>query len=117
MVELIIPAASLVMVGALLAWLAHASDQQHLGRNGAVGIRTRATLRSDAAWAAGHRAAVPLTRLSAWASWLGAGTTIALLALDQVWAWMPLVAGYVAMFGLLMAATVQANRAARETVG
>ena len=33
-----------------------------VGRNRAVGIRTRATQRSDAAWRAGHAAALPVTR-------------------------------------------------------
>ncbi|WP_407643848.1 SdpI family protein [Enteractinococcus helveticum] len=32
---------------------------QRLGRNAAVGIRSSATMKSDAAWNAGHRAAWP----------------------------------------------------------
>ncbi|QBJ20555.1 SdpI family protein [Kocuria marina subsp. indica] len=33
-----------------------------MGRNGAVGIRTKATQRSDEAWRAGHAAAFPVVR-------------------------------------------------------
>ncbi len=113
----IIPAVSLGLVAALLSWLAHASERGQLGRNGAVGIRTSATMRSDAAWDAGHRAAASLTRWSAWSSWLGCIGAITLASMNHPWVWLPLVAGYLAMFTLLMAATTRANRAAREAIG
>lgn len=40
-------------------WQANPQRMQRLGRNAAVGIRSSATMNSDAAWHAGHRAAWP----------------------------------------------------------
>lgn len=68
---------SLVVAVALLAAaigaVAGASSRGTLARNDAVGIRTKATKSSDAAWDAGHRAAVPAMRATAW---FGAATVL-----------------------------------------
>ena len=51
----------LVVAGAALLWTAWTGSQRRLRRNWFVGIRTRATMRSDQAWAAAHEeAAGPL---------------------------------------------------------
>ncbi|MGW9112141.1 SdpI family protein [Microbacterium sp. NPDC055683] len=47
------------IVGVVMALLIGPSRRGDLERNGRIGIRTRHTLASDAAWDAGHRAAVP----------------------------------------------------------
>jgi len=49
------------MVLAVGVWLITLTAARgRLGANGAIGIRTPATQRSEEAWAAGHRAALPL---------------------------------------------------------
>jgi hypothetical protein len=47
----------LVACGGALLWTAWSGSQRRLRRNWFIGIRTRATLRSDEAWAAAHEAA------------------------------------------------------------
>ncbi|MFF3063337.1 SdpI family protein [Oerskovia sp. NPDC057915] len=48
----------IVAVALLVAWLAWLGATDRMTRNGLIGIRTPATQRSDAAWIAGHRAAL-----------------------------------------------------------
>lgn len=52
----------LVMVGGSYLVVAKQGAVGLIGRNGSVGIRTRKTQASDAAWDAAHRAAAPLVR-------------------------------------------------------
>jgi len=59
----------LAICGASLLWVSWLSARGQLKRNGAVGIRSGATMASDAAWMAGHRA-------SAWA--MAVGSTVVL---------------------------------------
>ncbi|CAL8900068.1 hypothetical protein KVA01_09990 [Kocuria varians] len=65
---------SSLMVVAILYGVTRAGATGGMGRNGAVGIRTRATKRSDDAWQAGHAAALPVVRV----------LCLALLVLDLV---------------------------------
>lgn len=44
------------IVGAVFLWLAWLMQNERLPRNGLVGMRTKATMASDAAWNASHRA-------------------------------------------------------------
>lgn len=46
-----------LIAGVALVWIGNSSRRGRLARNHLVGIRTSATLHSDAAWRAGHRAA------------------------------------------------------------
>ncbi|MCO1337401.1 hypothetical protein BJH93_00580 [Kocuria polaris] len=46
----------LMLVGCLLLWAGKSAAQGNIGRNRAIGIRTRWTLASDEAWEAGHQA-------------------------------------------------------------
>ncbi|MEV8157238.1 SdpI family protein [Kocuria salsicia] len=54
---------SVVVLG-ILFMVTRMGASGEMGRNGAVGIRTRATKRSDAAWRAGHAAALPVVRIA-----------------------------------------------------
>ncbi|MGW1145326.1 hypothetical protein ACWD6I_09765 [Streptomyces sp. NPDC002454] len=90
-----------------------------VGRNSAVGIRTRATTASDPAWAAGHAAAVPMLTATCRTGYAAGGAT---WAIGPAGAWggaggpavlvVPLV-GIVAVLALLAAAAVTADAAAR----
>lgn len=44
------------IIGAGFLWLAWLMQHERLPRNGLVGMRTKATMASDAAWNASHRA-------------------------------------------------------------
>lgn len=57
---------TMVGTGWLLIWMARAAADGRLGRNQVAGIRIPSTMRSDAAWLAGHRAAENPTRLAGW---------------------------------------------------
>lgn|GEM_PF-2394708 len=48
-----------IVVSIYTRWQANPQRMQGLGRNAAIGIRSSATMKSDAAWNAGHRAAWP----------------------------------------------------------
>ncbi|WP_152608340.1 SdpI family protein [Kocuria rhizophila] len=52
---------SVVVLG-ILFMVTRLGASGDMGRNGAVGIRTKATQRSDAAWRTGHAAALPVAR-------------------------------------------------------
>ncbi|MDF1705848.1 MAG: SdpI family protein [Aeromicrobium sp.] len=115
MEALILPAASLVSVALLLGWCAGASRAGTLERNALIGIRTRATMASDAAWAAGHHAAEPALRAAAWACG-AAGLVGTVLAIVGTWlAGVAVGAGYGALLVMLVLATARASRAARAT--
>ena len=58
--------ALMVGTGWLLIWMARAAADGRLKRNQFAGIRIPSTMRSDAAWLAGHRAAENPTRLAGW---------------------------------------------------
>lgn len=66
----------LCAAGVSAAVLTRRAADGRLGRSHLAGIRTRSTLRSDAAWRAGHAAAVPLSDLPG-----GAFVTSGLLSL------------------------------------
>ena len=53
----------LFMTGGTYLMIAKQGALGLIGRNGAIGIRTRKTQASDAAWDAAHRAAAPLMRM------------------------------------------------------
>lgn len=112
------PALGLLLIALLVGTLDTTVRRGALTRNTSLGIRTSATLASDAAWAAGHRAASPYTRAAAIAS---AVLAVALLAaafvvpadLTAVPVLAVVLTSYGITVGLLFAGTRVANRAAR----
>ncbi len=91
-----------------------------LSNNGVFGIRTKATRSSDAAWEAGHLAAVPVIRVGYWLaySWFAMVVVLAIV-LQATVKQSPLpfllaAVGLVLVLGVLVRAAVTANRAAKQ---
>ncbi|MGO0605952.1 SdpI family protein [Brevibacterium linens] len=86
-----------------------------LPRNRAIGIRPALTLRSEAAWKAGHRAAIPMLITI---SIISVGFSIALLSVEK-FAWpkavgaVLAVSGWLLILGLFVRVWTTAHRAAR----
>ncbi|WP_237209335.1 SdpI family protein [Rothia nasimurium] len=68
----------LLLLGGLFLTIARMGAAGTLRRNGLVGIRTAATMQSDAAWYAAHRAIAPVLRICAWAQIVGAAVVLIL---------------------------------------
>ena len=103
-----------VVLGAVSVALAGLITSDRLPRNAMVGIRTPATLRSDDAWHAGHRAAAGALKTSGAAA-LGVtavGTIVRLAGLVVVGGGLVLLGAVIAGVGLAVA-TRRAVRAAR----
>lgn len=101
----------LLLVGLLLCWMALRSAKGSLKRNPWAGIRIPSTMASEAAWDAGHRAAVlPMMVAGVGPAAVGAllltrpsgGTALTVIALSSFW-----------LVGWLVVATVLASRSAR----
>ena len=86
-----------------------------LPRNRAIGIRSAQTMRSDAAWRSGHRAAIPMLSTN---SIIAIGFALALLGVES-FAWpkavgdVLAVSGWLLILGLFIRVWMTANRAAR----
>ncbi|MEL7156237.1 MAG: SdpI family protein [Actinomycetota bacterium] len=103
-----------VAAGLLLVGIGRRSSRGILGRNHLVGIRTRTTLASDEAWAAGHRAGGPLTVAGGWAY---VATGLALVPAGAFPGWVAvavIITGTAVLLGCCVGAVVVANRAARK---
>lgn len=105
-----------VLVAVVVQWTTRAAAGGRLGRHGAAGIRIQATMSSDAAWTAGHRAALPWTRRIATGTALFVLAAVVLLVLGQraaasVAALLPVVLVLVAVVPVARLAT-RAARAA-----
>lgn len=87
-----------------------------LPRNRAIGIRSALTLRSEAAWKAGHRAAIPMLITI---SIIAVGFSIALLSVEK-FAWpkavgaVLAVSGWLLILGLFVRVWTTVHRAARS---
>lgn len=115
MVTTAIPlAAGLACLALLLGSLVGAAAGGSLPRNAMVGIRTRATKASDAAWSAGHRAAAPVLKASVAVAVVFAVVTLAAGTLSDDWAFAVGMTGMAATVALLLVATARANSAARD---
>ncbi|GAA4126991.1 hypothetical protein GCM10022215_37150 [Nocardioides fonticola] len=104
-----------LVLGTVSVLLARAIEADRLPRNRLVGIRTRDTLRSDAAWLAGHRAAAATLRQSGAAALVLTALGIVVRVAGPVGPGVALV-GAAALVGLcgLLVATLKAVGAARR---
>ena len=96
---------------AILYGVTRAGATGGISRNGAVGIRTRATKRSDDAWQAGHAAALSVVRilgLALLALDVGCGTLV-FLGPTALVPWL----GLVPAAGIVVAAVVTSRAAAQ----
>jgi uncharacterized membrane protein len=113
------PAFALLLLAGVLQLVRTATASGRLERNGLVGIRTRATRRSDAAWDAGHLAAGPWLLAAAVTGCTAGLAALALAAAAAATARSGAVALVVALLGngavlvLVAAAARTADRAAR----
>lgn len=111
---------SFVILGLVLLGVAGMVEAGTLARNGAIGIRTRATKASDHAWTVGHQAAYGAVRATG-ALCLVFAVLIALLALLVRGAQaVPVVlgaagVGYLSLATGLVVAVRRANAAARRS--
>lgn len=107
----VIAGSVLVLAGILLLTVGVLGAGSRLRRNRWIGIRTAATLRSDAAFAHGHRAgAVPAAAAGAVALVGGAAVLLGGDAAAPVW--VVLVISVIGAFGLACVAAVVGDRAA-----
>lgn len=117
----IISGVMLVLVGTGACWrVTAAAARGHLPRNGGIGLRTRSTTASDAAWTAGHRAALPTGRATGIGSLvIGSAMIVESLAGGDedgsTLFWVLFAVGYGGVLLSAILATTQANRAARAT--
>lgn len=109
---------ALGLIGGVIWAVTAAAANGRLARNGSVGIRTRATRSSDAAWRAGHQAALPASRALGFAGGIiGLGMVVdGIISRDSQGStvfWALFAIGYGAVLvGSVFVATV-AQRAAR----
>lgn len=104
------------MAGLVIAAVALASRGSVLPRNRLVRIRTRSTLRSDAAWEAAHRATSTLLAFAA-APFVAGAIVVIPLEDDGVAAGVVATVACVVGGGVVLAAGVKAGRAARAASG
>lgn len=114
---------SLLVVGVVFQMMNRQVLAGDLSNNGVFGIRTKATRSSDAAWQAGHLAAVPMMRVAyrlayAWFALVLLLAVVLQATVDQSPA--PFVVALVGI-GVVMVislwAAVQADRAAKQVRG
>ncbi|GHH40949.1 SdpI family protein [Streptomyces candidus] len=119
MVGLLVFGAGLLWMGVMVHLVRNHVTKGGMGRNSAIGIRTRATTSSDAAWEAGHAAAAPLLTATCRAAYTaGALTWVSVPVLTLSGRATPAVValpacGTVAVVVLLAVAAGRANAAAR----
>ena len=112
----------LVMLSLLCAYVAYAAGNGSLEANSAVGLRTKATKSSNAAWRQGHQAARPLMLAAAITGMVGAITTLSLLLVDPEslsegpTGLMIPGAALLATLALLISSGIQADRKAKDVL-
>ena len=110
----------LLVISGVVHLVRSEADRDGLRRNTAVGIRTRSTLTSEAAWRAGHRAASPWLRAAATAGWTTAAagaTSAVLVTITGTRTIGPVViclVGYVAVLTIVVLGVRRADAAARS---
>ncbi len=117
----LIAGAMLILTGTGAVWgTAAAAASSKLGRNGWAGIRIGSTGTSDAAWLAGHQAALPTARATGIASLiLGMAMIIdGVITRDDegsILFWILFILGYGGVLIATITMAIQASRAARAT--
>lgn len=101
---------TMVGMGWLLIWMARAAADGRLKRNHIAGIRIPSTMKSDAAWLAGHRAAENPTRLAGWIS-VAAGVP-ALLPVTETTMAVSVIVGCLVLLVVVLHAARLAGQAA-----
>ncbi|HET9655438.1 MAG TPA: SdpI family protein [Kineosporiaceae bacterium] len=121
LVDAVLGGFGLLVIALMLELTAQAVRRDELPSNQMLGIRTRATRRSPAAWTAGHRAALPLMRVITVQATVTAAAAVLvafLLGSGPNWAETAvltlLVGGYLITVGLLIRLTRVADTAARR---
>lgn len=113
-VEYMILVFSLLLAGGLLLTLARMGAAGTLSRNRVIGIRTGATMQSDAAWYAAHKAIAPVLRACSWVQLAGAAVIVVLALSMENAPIMPIGLAFLLLpiIGMLIAtATTAANEA------
>ncbi|MGP6174919.1 SdpI family protein [Corynebacterium sp. A21] len=105
---------SVVLVAVVCIAVTRMAADGRMKRHGSAGIRTRHTQRSDAAWQAGHAAALPMVyRIG----WLAAVTIVGAVSthffLGGNWGVFVGLGGMLAEIIVLLAASGAANKAAQ----
>lgn len=91
------PLFGVVLVSVVCIATTRAAASGSLGRNGGAGIRTKKTLASDAAWVAGHQAALPIIQ------WTGAVAALSVVvALLVQWRVDGQAGVFIALGGMLV---------------
>ena len=105
---------SLLGVGGL--WLAYLCATERLRRNGIVGMRTRATMASDAAWYAAHRASAWSIAVAA-LIFLAVGVWLVTVGPNEATTTTAVLVSSLVVLAVVVIGGVQADRAARAVVG
>ncbi|WP_344101775.1 SdpI family protein [Nocardiopsis rhodophaea] len=119
---LLCSALGLVAIAGLAHYIRNAAARGSLDRNSAIGLRTRITKSSDAAWVEGHRAAAPWLMSCAFTGYFIGLLTVgaAIIAVPTGFVGPALLAlpaaGFAAAVVILVAATAIANRRGRGAV-
>ncbi len=105
-----------VAAGLLLVVVARRAAQGRIRRNPIAGIRTAATMASDEAWLAAHRAGESLTALGGWIFVATGAVTMAgarLGAAEAAWPAAVLIGGMLLALGAVVTGGIRGHRAAR----
>lgn len=95
------PLFGVILVAVVCIAVTQSAASGSLTRNGGAGIRTRKTQVSDAAWLAGHRAALPIVK------WTGVVAVISvIIALVVQWQVGGQSGVFLALGGMLIEATI-----------
>ncbi|MCT1464752.1 SdpI family protein [Corynebacterium sanguinis] len=117
-----------LVVGALLlsllsAGMAKATKNGSLERNEAIGIRTKATLSSNAAWNEGHKAAIPYLNAVSITGFVGALFSVMALLFSKPhdgsvtgWQYTLPIATLVAQIIILLWSASKANQRAKSVI-
>lgn len=106
----------LLLLGGLFLAIARMGAAGTLRRNGLVGVRTAATMQSDAAWYAAHRAIAPALQICAWAQIAGAAAVLALGVAGQTTLTIPTGLAFLILptLAMMVAAMTRGTSAAND---